>query len=184
MKECQKHFNFAYSLLITHEDIADRGINIERVDKLDYRGYNEFVAMRLWQYVDAPYCLLVQNDGYILRPEKWTDAFYAFDYIGAPWPVPQDETTYRTPEGELVRVGNGGFSFRSKKLLEAPTKLGLEFTDRNTGFPHEDGFLCVHSRQALLDYGIKFAPIEIAAQFSTELTVPESVESFGFHRYK
>lgn len=167
------------AILITHEDISLPDINVVKIDKLDYKGYNEFVAMKLKDYVSTDYCLLVQNDGYITNPDMWTDEFLNYDYIGAPWPP----KTHYTKEGKEVRVGNGGFSFRSKKLLEAPSKLGLKFSDMGTGFWHEDGYLCVHYRKELEDYGIKFAPVEVAARFSTELTVPETIKSFGGHKY-
>ena len=183
MKKCQTQMEFNRSILFTHEDMEVPGIDIIKVEKLDYKGYNEFVAMKLWQYIGTDYVLLVQNDGYITDVEKWTDEFFRYDYIGAPWPVPRDDTTYRTPNGRLVRVGNGGFSLRSRMLLRAPTILSLEFTDRGTGFWHEDGFLCVHVGDTLQDAGIRFAPVELAAQFSTELTVPETVKSFGGHKY-
>ena len=123
----------------------------------------------------------VQNDGCIVDGSKWTDEFLNYDYIGAPWRLPDDELSYRTPDGAIMRVGNGGFSFRSKKLLEAPTKLGLKFSDNGTGFWHEDGWLCCHVRRELENYGVKFAPIEVAAQFSTEFPIPETIESFGAH---
>lgn len=181
IKECQKYFNFVETILITHEDIKEKGIKVIHVDKLDYKGYNKFVVMKLWQYINTDYCLLVQNDGYIINPDKWTDEFFEYDYIGAPWRIPEDDFSYRTSTGDLIRVGNGGFSLRSKKLLEAPSNLGLKFSDMGTGFPHEDGFLCVHYRKELEDYGIKFAPIDVATRFSTEFPIPESVKSFGAH---
>lgn len=183
LKKCQSQVEFNRSLLFTHEDIKAEGIEVVKIDKLGYKEYNEFVAMKLWQYIGTDFVLLVQNDGYITDVAKWDDEFMRYDYIGAPWPIPNDDITYRTPHGRLIRVGNGGFSFRSRKLLRAPTILGLEFSDNGTGFPHEDGFLCVHSREVLENAGIKFAPTEIAAKFSTELIVPETVESFGKHRY-
>ena len=183
MKKCQVQMGFNESILFTHEDIKIDGIRVIKIDKLDYKQYNEFVAMKLWQYIGTDFVLLVQNDGYITNGSLWTNEFFKFDYIGAPWPIPEDDKTYRTPSGKLVRVGNGGFSFRSRRLLRAPTILGLEFTDKGTGFWHEDGFLCVHSRDELEKNGIKFAPIEMAAKFSTEVTVPETVQSFGKHKY-
>ena len=183
MRKCQAQMEFNRSILFTHEDIQFPGIEVIKIEKLDYKGYNEFVAMKMWQWIGTDYVLLCQNDGYITDVSKWDDKFFDYDYIGAPWPIPNDETTYRSPSGKLRRVGNGGFSLRSRKILRAPTVLGLEFTDNGSGFWHEDGFLCVHKGDILEDNGIRFAPIEIAAKFSTELTVPETVESFGKHKY-
>src|SRR3990167_8242140 len=185
MRKCQSQMKFARSILFTHEDIEVEGIEVIKIDKLDYKGYNEFVAMELWQHIGSDYILLVQNDSWILNGKKWDNEFLKYDYIGSAWPIPNDETTYRTPGNRLIRVGNGGFSFRSRKLLRAPTILGLEFTDNGTGFPHEDGFLCVHNREVLENANIKFAPIEVAVKFARELDVPELVDkdTFGFHKY-
>lgn len=179
LKRCQKQMRFTRTILFTHEKIEVEGIDVVEIPKLDYRGYNEFVAMELWQYINSSFVLLVQNDGYITNPELWSEDFLKFDYIGAPWPP----NIHFTKEGKEVRVGNGGFSLRSRKLLRAPTAYGLEFSDYGTGFPHEDGFLCVHNRKLLEDNGIRFAPVEVAAYFSTELTVPETKKSFGGHKY-
>lgn len=183
MKKCQSGMEFGRAILFTHEDVEAEGIDVVKIDQLDYKGYNEFVAMKLWQYIGTEYVLLVQNDGYITDFSKWTDDFFRYDYIGAPWPLPTDDFSYKTKSGQVVRVGNGGFSLRSLRLLKAPTILDLEFTDNGSGYWHEDGFLCVHSRDELEAYGIKFAPVEVAAQFSTELQVPETVKSFGGHKY-
>lgn len=185
MRKCQSQMTFNRSVLFTHEDIQPEGIDVVKIDKLDYRGYNEFVAMKLWQYIGTDYVLLVQNDGYILNASKWENEWFKYDYIGAGWPVPDDNETYRTPNGRLVRVGNGGFSLRSRKLLRAPTILGLEFSDKGTGFPHEDGFLCVHNGDLLEDNGINFAPLSVAVKFSRELPIPELRDrnTFGFHKY-
>lgn len=170
---------FNRTILFTHEDVQEEGIEVIKIDQLDYKGYNDFVAMKLWSFIGTDFVLLVQNDGYVTNPSLWSDDFFRYDYIGAPWPP---DTQY-TASGKEVRVGNGGFSWRSRKLLRAPTILGLEFTDKHTGFWHEDGFLCVHYRDELEKSGIKFAPVEVAAQFSTELKVPETRESFGGHKY-
>lgn len=142
--------------------------------------YSYFMLFELGKHIKTDYALIIQWDGYVLRPEKWTDEFFNYDYIGAPWPANE----HFTPDGIEIRVGNGGFSFRSKKLLDAFTELGLEFTDGGKGFSHEDGQICNYYRKELEAHGIKFAPVEVAAKFSTEIKVAESVESFGFHRYK
>lgn len=175
------------AILITHEDLDLLDIKVIKIKKLDYKGYNEFVAMKLWKHVDTDYCLLVQNDGWVLNPEKWEDNWLNYDYIGAGWPVPpeSDKVSYRTANGDLIRVGNGGFSLRSRKLLEMPTLLRLDFNEKWAGFPTEDGWLCVHHREKLEKAGIKFAPLEEAIKFSRELPIPELLDrnTFGFHRY-
>jgi hypothetical protein len=86
--------------------------------------------------------------------------------------------------GERVRVGNGGFSIRSSKLLNAPKKLGLELKQEQ-GFFNEDGNLVCYNRKELLEYGIKYAPVGVAAKFSYENEVPENqrIETFGFHKH-
>lgn len=185
MKKCQAQMGFNRSLLLTHEDITAEGIDIAKIDKLDYRGYNEFVAMKLWQYIGTDFVLLVQNDSWILNANKWRDKWFNYDLIGAGWPIPEDDKTYRKPSGELVRVGNGGFTLRSRKILRAPTILDLKFSDMGTGHPNEDGFLCVHYADVLEKSGIRFAPLSEAVKFSRELDIPELVDkdTFGFHKY-
>ena len=152
--------------------------NIDSIDK-----YSHYIMFDLIKHVNTDYCLLIQHDGYILRPDKWDNIFLDYDYIGAPWPI--KDNAYITKFGEHIRVGNGGFSLRSKKLLEAPFKYNIPFVQEQ-GFYNEDGNLCVYSRDKLLELGIKYAPINIAAKFSHETTLDEhkNIEPFGFHRYK
>ncbi len=180
MRNTMAHISFKEAVLITHEKLSldHLGIKVVMIEKLDYKHYNHFIIYRLKDYISTEIALHVQNDGYVLRPEKWSDEFLEYDYIGAPWP--KDIHWNGT---ENVRVGNGGFALRSKKLLEAPTKLGLPFTDNGTGFFHEDGILCVFHRNALRDDGIRFATVEVAARFSTEIRNEDSVrDSFGYHK--
>lgn len=187
LRKCQAQMSFSRTILLTSEEVEAQGIEVIKIPQLDYKGYNEFVAMTLWQFVTADFALLVQNDSWILNGKKWDDKWLMFDFIGAGWPIPSDDdkVSYRTPSGKLVRVGNGGFSLRSRRLLRAPTILGLEFTDKGTGFPHEDGAICVHWREDLEEVKIQFAPIEVAVKFSRELDIPELVDrdTFGFHKY-
>jgi hypothetical protein len=51
------------------------------------------------------------------------------------------------------------------------------------GFYHEDGFFCCHHRKTYESAGCKFAPIEVAAEFSHETMVAENYGNipFGFH---
>jgi hypothetical protein len=79
-------------------------------------------------------------------------------------------------------VGNGGFSLRSKKLLDIPSNFNMPFLEER-GFYNEDGNICVYNRDFLLEHGIKYAPVDIAAKFSREILIPEyaSIVTFGFH---
>lgn len=183
LKQSMKGINYGEIILFTHENhnLDELGIKVIKINKLDYKGYNQFVAYKLGDYIKTAFGLLVQNDGYVLRPDKWDPEFLRYDYIGAPWPA----DAHLTAEGVNVRVGNGGFSLRSRKLMTALQKLKLPFTDRKTGYFHEDGLICNYYRKALEEYGIKYAPVEVASRFSRESDCHDSKPyTFGFHNRK
>src|SRR3954451_3005171 len=94
----------------------------------DIDAYNDFVLKQLYAYVKTSLALVIQHDGFVLNPSRWTDDFRRWDYIGAPWAV----------DGERI-VGNGGFSLRSRRLLE---RLAAPDVVRPAGTP-EDWFVCV-----------------------------------------
>lgn len=143
--------------------------------------WNKYIIYELYSYISTEFCMLIHSDGYVINPHVFQEGFLDYDYVGAPWPLPIDEYSYRTPRGELVRVGNS-VSLRSKKILELPTKLGLEWKSYY-GNTNEDGFLCVHNRDSLKENGMKFAPLEVAVHFSKEHEIPENqgIETFAFH---
>lgn len=151
----------------------------EKINTID--DWNYKIVYELHNYVQTPFAMLIHADGYPINPALWKPEFLDYDYIGAPWPLPQDDYSYRTSEGELIRVGNS-VSIRSKRLLELPSKLGLQWRSYY-GNTNEDGFLCVHNRKTLQEHGVKFAPIEIAAHFSREYNFPENegLKTFAFH---
>lgn len=143
--------------------------------------WNKKIIYELWRYVDTDFCLLIHPDGYVVEPSAWREDFCDYDYVGAPWPLPTDDYSYRTEKGELVRVGNS-VSLRSRRILELPTKLNLEWRSY-FGNTNEDGFLCVHNRDILKENGIKFAPLEVAKYFSKEHEIEENkgLQTFAFH---
>jgi len=143
--------------------------------------WNKKIIYDLWKYVDTEFCMLIHADGYVINPDAWREEFLQYDYIGAPWPLPVDDYSYRTPDGNLVRVGNS-VSLRSKVLLGTPSLLDLPWKSYY-GNTNEDGFLCVHNRKELERRGIKFAPLEVAKYFSKEHEIPENLglETFAFH---
>ena len=52
-----------------------------------YLEYNLFVLYQLMYYIETDYCLIVQNDGWVLNGQNWQDAYREYDYIGAPLPI-------------------------------------------------------------------------------------------------
>src|SRR5215469_5203243 len=60
------------------------------------------------QRVETSHFLMVQWDSGIVSPAQWSDDFLGYDYVGAPWGW----------YGDAHEVGNGGFSLRSRRLMQ------------------------------------------------------------------
>ena len=181
-KSCSE-INFGAVKLITHENVSGDNFEVVNIDPLNYEEYNRFTVFELHKHIETEFALIVQDDGFVTGPHQWRKEFLNYDYIGAPWPLPMDDFSYRDPFGNLIRVGNGGFSLRSKKLLSLPTELNLEWRSY-FGFFNEDGFFTCHNRHLFEERGCVFAPIEVAKYFSHEKQIPEieGIVPFGFHR--
>lgn len=141
--------------------------------------WNEAVIKKLPQFVDTDFAILIHHDGYITNPTLWNPSWLDWDYIGAPWPLPNDGFSYRTPKGQLIRVGNS-VSLRSKKLMDLIATRPMEY---HYGNNNEDGQICVWERDWLEEQGCKFAPLEVAKYFSKEHEIPENkdIKTFAFH---
>jgi hypothetical protein len=186
-----KRIDFNEAVLVAHykpENLDPRitfkkckPTELQNQDPKNTDDYSKFMLYSLTDYIESDFALIVHNDAYVLRPHKWSDSFLDYDYLGAPWP----KDVHFTNEGVNVRIGNGGFSLRSKKMLDALNKLKLPFTDNGTGFYNEDGVICVYYRKKLEDYGISFPPVEVASRFSREKDCEDSyAKPFGFHNNK
>lgn len=169
MQHCMAHARFGHVLLLTAQPMkAPAGITVELIDGVnDIESYSEFVIRQLGQYFNTTHALLVQWDGFIIHPDRWDPAFLNYDYIGATWPKSTDH-----PE----MVGNGGFSLRSKSLLQTLQKIAF------TQFHPEDELIARRYRSQLESAGIRFAPPEIGDHFAYEFKKP-SIPAFGFHGF-
>ena len=171
-------------LLITHEEPSylPKGINYKQCNIMNtVDEYSRFILYDLCKYIKSEYILLVQYDGYVLRPTQWNTDYFNYDYIGAPWPARMNLES----DGVNIRVGNGGFSFRSKKLLDSMNELELPFISGQYDTFNEDVVLCVYYKKELEEHGIKFSPLDVALTFSHELECEEaSSRPFGFHKFK
>lgn len=169
---CMREFDFGQVVLLS--SLPSDYPRVRQIDPVDSIGaYDEFMTKRLSPYVETEFVLTIQFDGFILNPDAWSDEFLQYDYIGAPWWL----------EGHCV-VGNGGFSIRSKKLLEVLESDAS--IPRPAGVP-EDWLICVDCREHLEKRGLKFAPVDVARRFSFEANERDGVvwtDQFGFHGLK
>ena len=167
MTLCRRACAFGDAVLIADEP-AGGEFRFERIEPLTGRQhYSDFVLKRLHGFIATPFVLLVQWDGYIVDPGRWSDEFLDYDYIGAPW--------HWHPEA--MSVGNGGFSLRSRRLLELLAAPDLP----DPGGQPEDHYICRTLRPMLESrHGIRFAPRALADRFAYECSHPE-VPTFGFH---
>lgn len=182
LKYSSRKIRFNGVKLLTDMDVREPGIETINIRRLDYDGYSRFVVYDLHKYFDTEFVLLIQDDGYVVHPEAWRDDFLAYDYIGAPWALPCDDISYRDRQGNIRRVGNGGFSLRSRKLCRMASDLKLPWGEYYDNC-HEDGFICTNNVHIYEAQGCRFAPVEVAAHFSQETVLPEyrDVKPFGFH---
>jgi len=129
------------------------------------KDYSNLLLTGIDQYVVGSHVLVIQWDSFITHPNLWRNEFLDYDYIGPVWPHHP-----KTP------VGNGGFSLRSVKLLQAIKRPG--FIKRHP----EDYCICADNKDFLeRECGIQFASSEVAEQFAVERS--EWHDAFGFHGF-
>ena len=182
MQRCLSGTAFSRAVLIattppTHNDPR---IEWRPIPPMDYNEYSAFVLTQLYKHVETSHALIVQHDGFILNPQLWDEAWLELDYIGAPWRPLMRLGPFRL---ELRnRVGNGGFSLRSRRILEMTSPIDLS----TLRFPtvSEDIITCYLLFDYLTERGVRFADLEVARQFSVEeqLWPDHTIDrTFGFH---
>lgn len=140
-EKCTRDIEFGSVVMITNIPIKSK------------EEYSRFCIKELYKYVHTEHMLVFQHDGFVINADAWEDHFLQYDYIGAPWEWYRDG----------MQVGNGGFSLRSRKLME------MVANDPSIDdFHPEDDRICRHYGPYLHMNGIKFAPIEVARRFALE----------------
>lgn len=203
--------------LISPEPPEDLPAYIQHIPckPFSYFEYNLFMIYGLGQIIETDFCLVVQNDGWVMNGNNWRNDFFEYDYIGAPLSdvieVKNNKYVRRFPlhfwlehknhlPKNCYETQNGGFSLRSKRLLDAPRKLGLtleiasfdDFTqlplsmEWNFDGQHiqhaEDAYLSVIKRKLLEKHGFKFAPRRLSAYFGVELIFVQENENIGLSK--
>ena len=182
-----EHCDFGAIKLLSPSKPKNLHSSIEHIviPPIVFFGYSKIMIEELHKFVDTEFCLIVQADGFVINPGIWSNQFLEYDYIGAPWPdvVGVYNSSFNRMELGKNRVGNGGFSLRSKKLLDICSRINFDQLD----FPikSEDLIICHYLYGDMLKAGIKFAPFDIAKKFSIESLIESQYDnlgsSFGFH---
>lgn len=169
LMRCAAQCDFGDVILLSHvapSPLTPRIRHIPIRPLLSCDDYSRFMLRELVHHIATPHVLVVQWDGFVLDASAWADDFLAYDYIGAKWPWHAER-----------RIGNGGFSLRSKRLLEAVATIAPD----DLGRLGEDAIICQGlAGQLETSFGIRFAPEALADRFAYEHSVPDR-PSFGFH---
>lgn len=156
IEKCKSIADFGAVKLLTH-------LPVDSEHRVEIMPLNSLVAYSIWcltemyKHFDTSHVLIVQRDGWILNPQRWNDGWLKYDYI-APLFVQHDD------------VGSGGFSMRSKRLMQAAairigewdgTEEHAQKLQVEKARSYEDGVLSLN----MLGMGFDFAPKEEAGKF-------------------
>ena len=143
------------------------------------------LVCNLHERFKTPYVLTIQDDGFPLR-QGLEEFVGKWDYIGAPW---VHHSTYYDLYPKKYRIGNGGFSLRSKRLCEIASQVYKKHFAR---FPYwwyllgDDTFYCktlrFWFRNAVKD--LRWPSPEEAALFAVENAddLLPTKQPLGFHQ--
>lgn len=155
----------------------------------NYDVYNDFLFKHLGDHIKTEHVINIHYDGFGVNADEWTDEFLEYDYIGSPthkkwYPLANSLRAHDLYDGlpNEWYTGGGGFSLRSKKLLDAlrDPALNCFLSDKNYQRCEDWCISSKHKEYLINEHKIKFAPLEIAMKFSTELLTGLNF-SFGFH---
>jgi hypothetical protein len=168
LQRCMAQVQFAQVLLFSRTTLVPdppAGVRVIDVQVNDIEAYSRFMLRGLGPHVRTSHVLVVQWDGFVRDAASWDPSFLRYDYIGAPW---RDAAVER-------EVGNGGFSLRSRRLLQA-------LLDPEVAITHpEDESICRVNRELLeRKHGVRIAPPDVARRFAYERVEPPA-PTFGFH---
>lgn len=168
LKKSMKQCKFDRVVLFTNIAFNIEGVEVIQIPPLKSKDeYSYFMLKEAWKHISTDYVLVTQHDSWVLEGSLFDTRLYDTDYAGALW-----------LENDGLANGNGGFSWRSRRLMETVGKDDLI----NATSP-EDVALCrVYRRYLETNYGLIWASDELCERFSFELRSPIK-PTFGFHSY-
>ena len=167
IEQSVRQFPFDDVLVLTDQPQLWPRLNACQIPRITtIEDYNRLVIDVVPEHVSTDHFIIAQYDGFVLDGAAFRPEFRGMDYIGAVW-----------PQFPYFRVGNGGFSWRSRRLAEATARL----SHWRTADEPEDVFVARIARVALeTRHGCVFADEALAGAFSIEGYLP-TVPTFGFH---
>ena len=125
-------------------------LNKENLTREEFRHLRKSASY--WSGLKGKQLICFETDSIMCR--SGIDAFLKYDYIGAPWAKPYAVS-------DVVRVGNGGFSLRSKQAM-----IDMCIKGKADNIPSEDAFFSMHLNLHKEDYNLP--DVETAKKFSVE----------------
>jgi len=171
MQETLDRVPFKNVLIFSDQDFLP-GARHVKIQHGNMYNYCNLLLKGLNEYVDTKYIIFQQWDAMVHDGTKWTDDFLLHDYIGAVWP-------WRAP-GQ--NVGNGGFSLRSKRLLEQLAAPHIKLEPDSEHGVQEDNYIAIVHRAWLESQGMVFALPHTADRFSIELN-PSAYGAMAHHGF-
>jgi hypothetical protein len=175
LEHCKKMCDFGdVKFLTSIPTDYEHAVKIRPLNSL--LAYSIFMLSKMHQYFDTPSLMIVQRDGWILNPESWDNEWLELDFIGGIFM-------------QMNRVGSGGFSLRSKKIMQDVSRTIPEWdwTQKHAeeiqlflNF-YEDGELSLSQ----FSKNYKIATMEQAANFSQAGNRTPAYfreKPFGWHR--
>jgi hypothetical protein len=156
-------------IVFADRPVLNYGTFIPIKKNFSYADYNFLMLKQLSPFVKTDFILHIHPDGMATNKHLWNDDYLNYDYVGAPW--------------LSGKVGNGGFSLRSYRLIEAlqSNEIRMHWVDDEKQYINEDSLICRYYREYLeVFHKINFAPPELAHIFSKEMNA-NGQETFGFH---
>lgn len=174
IEHCKRMVDFGDVKLLTHKELGyEHEVKIPELKSLI--GYSIFMLTKAHKYFDTKFALTIQRDGWILNPQSWDNRWL--------------DNHYTAPLFQQYDVcGSGGFSLRSKKIMEYAAKVTPEwdFTDEHAhelqkreGY-YEDGKLSFELKRQF-----KIASLDQAADFGQGGSRNPRyfrTHPFGYHR--
>ena len=137
MEETLKRLPIKNVVVFSDKDFLP-GAKWVKIEHGDMFSYCNRLLKGMGEHIETSHMIFQQWDAMVHDGSRWKEYFLFNDYIGATWPWRQ--------HGE--NVGNGGFSLRSRKLLDALKADHLQMNIFGEHGVQEDNYISIEIGRA------------------------------------